>query len=388
MSTAPPTSAGTRSPLSRALALVGVVLIGWAVVFGGRELAPWVPAATGVALAAWVAIAALPARAPAAVRIVALGILVAGGSLAAVPTSMITVVPMIVGLVGLFADTSLPWAVGGVAAVACAAAIAVVSLITAPPLGMLVAGLGLVLLGVLLGVTRRQQAGARLAEQRLVEQRLATQTERARSAALDERARIARDLHDTLAHSLGALVVQLDALEALVEAGKTDDVLARARAARAMAADGLDEARRAVLTLREEPAGKVEAATLEQQVAALVAQERSLGVLIDGAIELEGARLTAASAEAVRRAAQEALTNARKHAPGLPIALDLRHAGGRVVLTVSNAIGATATTPLAASGTGSGLAGMRERAETLPGARFEVSRDAGRFTIRMEVVAS
>lgn len=389
MSTVRPASAGGGSPLSRILSLVGVVLVGSGVAFGGRDFAPWVLVVTTLALAGWTLLASLPATTPRGVRLAVLSVMIVCGSVAAVPTSMVGVVPMIVGLVALSADIALPWLVGPAVAAGCAGVMGVVSLLTGPPFGVVLAGCGFALLGALLGVTRRQRVGAGIAEQRLAEQRLAIESARAHSAALNERARIARDLHDTLAHSLGGLVVQLDALEALAEAGRIDDVLARARAARTMAADGLVEARRAVLTLREEPDRTVDGATLAADVAELVARERSLGVEVGGALDLGEVTLDARAAEAVRRAAQEALTNARKHAPRRPVTLDLVREAGRVVLTVANetgpAEGPSAPAPLAASGSGSGLAGMRERAAALPGGSLDVSRADGVFRIRMEV---
>ena len=107
--------------------------------------------------------------------------------------------------------------------------------------------------GVLIafGLNRRQyEVQARQTEQLLEQTRLA-QSEHARAAALEERGRIARDLHDVLAHSLGALSVQLEVAEALLaERGDAEGALDRVRRSRRLAVQGLVEARNAVAALR------------------------------------------------------------------------------------------------------------------------------------------
>jgi signal transduction histidine kinase len=105
----------------------------------------------------------------------------------------------------------------------------------------------------LIGRFRAQRVRAADRERALLQEQLAVQRERAENSALVERARIARDLHDVLAHSLGALTLQLDAAVALAEAGRFDELEARLRRARGLAADGLAESRDAVSALRETP---------------------------------------------------------------------------------------------------------------------------------------
>jgi len=115
---------------------------------------------------------------------------------------------------------------------------------------------GMVLLMTVLGLNRRQyQLRARQAEELLAQTRLAQQ-EHSRAAALDERARIAREMHDVLAHSLGALTVQLDVAEALLEKGSAEQAVERVRRANRLARDGLAEARDAVAALRREEIGR------------------------------------------------------------------------------------------------------------------------------------
>jgi len=199
------------------------------------------------------------------------------------------------------------------------------------------------------GLNRRQyEIQARQTEQLLEQTRLA-QSEQARAAALDERGRIARDLHDVLAHSLGALSVQLELAEALLdERGDTEGALDRIRRSRRLAVQGLSEARNAVAALRAD-----EVPDLPQALAALAEQhEADHGAVVRLNVAGTAGPLDSGATVALVNAAREALTNAARHAPGQPVDVGLAFADG-VRLTVRNK-GATA-------GEGFGLAGMRER---------------------------
>lgn len=369
---------------------MGVAAVTVVVVVRAPATPAWALVAAGLGLAGWALLALLPARSPRAARRVALAVMIVAGALATVPTQVVGAVPLVVGLVGIVADVALPWWAGFLAGLVAATLLAGITLVETPPPGVIVGGIACIVLGLLIGVTRRQQVDARVVEARLAAERLAVQTERTRSAALDERARIARDLHDTLAHSLGALVVQLDAVEALAEAGRTDEVLARARSARALAAEGLVEARRAVQTLRDDTGEPVDGRAVEQLLGDLVEGERALGTVVSARLESGGARLEPAVAEVLRRAAQEALTNARKHAPGRPVAVTLSRSAAVLVLEVSNPLAGPGdpVRALAGTGTGAGIAGMRERVAALPGSTLQVGAADGRFLVRVEVPVS
>lgn len=195
---------------------------------------------------------------------------------------------------------------------------------------------------------------------------------------LEERVRagIARDLHDVLAHSLGGLVVQLDAVEAQLEAGHTESALERTRSARALAAEGLDEARNAVAALREPGA-----TDLADAVAALVETSRLLGATVDLHQTGTAGPVPPLAATALRRAAQELLTNARKHAPGAHVGVSLDWRPDAVVLTVRTP--RSEPGELGRSGGGRGLAGIRERFAEVRGGRVEVD-DGDPFTVRVE----
>jgi signal transduction histidine kinase len=213
--------------------------------------------------------------------------------------------------------------------------------------------------GLLAGASRRQYTGrARQAEQLLAE-RVRADSERDRAAALAERNRVGREIHDVLAHSLGALSVQLDAADAVLEAG---DDLGKARQlvqqARGLAVQGLDETRQAVHALRDEPV------ELAEQLSSLATREGA-ALTVDGTPR----RLAPDSGLALYRAAQEALNNARKHAPGAPVTIHLDFTPRATVLVVANGaiVDGSVTTQLKDTGGGFGLRGMRERIELLGG---------------------
>ncbi|MFI6831339.1 sensor histidine kinase [Kribbella sp. NPDC050241] len=199
------------------------------------------------------------------------------------------------------------------------------------------------------GLNRRQyEVQARQTEQLLEQSRLA-RSEHARAAALEERGRIARDLHDVLAHSLGALSVQLEVAEALLEErGDTAGALDRIRRSRRLAVQGLAEARNAVAALRAD-----EVPELSHAIAVLAEQhENDHGTAVRLTVLGESQRSESGVTVALLGAAREALTNAAKHAPGQAVDVELAYGDG-VRLSVRNK-GAT-------SGEGFGLTGMRER---------------------------
>ncbi|HWB35535.1 MAG TPA: histidine kinase, partial [Rugosimonospora sp.] len=201
---------------------------------------------------------------------------------------------------------------------------------------------------------------------RAVNTRLAEEAERdrARAAALDERARIAREIHDILAHALAALTVQLETADALLDGGRVAQAQDSVRRAGQLAREGLTETRRAIGALRGDTV------PLPELVDALVASYKSnVDTSVTVTVTGEPRVLEPDVVLALYRTAQEALTNAQKHAPGAPVDLALRYHPGSVELAVVNgAMPAGTERPLAASGGGYGLAGLRERAELAGGA--------------------
>lgn len=174
-----------------------------------------------------------------------------------------------------------------------------------------------------------------------------------REQALTERARISRDIHDVLAHSLTGVSMQLELSEMLLDEGDVHRARASISKAHSMVREGMTEARRAVTALRSETLPLQQ--TLEAQFAGA------------GQVHVEGSpvELPTEAAQAIVRTAQEALTNARRHAPGAPIEVTLRYSRDEVELQVDN--GPAVRPGSARTGSGMGLIGMRERAALLSG---------------------
>ncbi|HEX3802776.1 MAG TPA: histidine kinase [Solirubrobacteraceae bacterium] len=185
--------------------------------------------------------------------------------------------------------------------------------------------------------------------------------EQLRSARLEESARIARDIHDLLAHSLAGLAIQLEATDALLAQGAdTAAIRERVQGAYALAREGLQETRRAVGALRGDPVVPAPMA-----IAALVEQYEAP---VDFSLTGDESRLDGQVGETVMRVVQEALTNVRKHAPGAEVVVAVAVAENGVDVTVENrALSPVVSSGLAATGGGYGLRGMRERAAQLGG---------------------
>ncbi len=185
--------------------------------------------------------------------------------------------------------------------------------------------------------------------------------EQLRAARLEESARIARDIHDVLAHSLAGLAIQLEATDALLAQGaEVEMVRERVQRAHMLAREGLQETRRAVGALRGDPV-----LPAPDAIAALVKQyEGEVRLGVTG----ERSRLSGPVGETVVRVIQEALTNIRKHAPGAEVSVTVAAGQSAVEVSVVNrALSPVRESMLADSGGGYGLRGMRERAAQLGG---------------------
>ncbi|WP_411129552.1 sensor histidine kinase [Streptomyces sp. x-19] len=232
----------------------------------------------------------------------------------------------------------------------------------------------------LAGYVVRLDAEARGNAQRLLTQERAARKAEAESAALAERGRIAREIHDILAHSLSAQLVHLEAARQLIQRSADlevdrDQLLERVVACRGMAREGLDGTREALSALRGEMS------PVEDFLRRLAAAE---GAQLD--VVGEQRALTAEAGLTVRRVAQEALTNVRKHAPGAQVRVRLEYADDNVGLVVRDWGGRGKPGELGQSGSGYGLRGMRERAELL-GGTLESGPDEEGFVVRLWVPA-
>jgi signal transduction histidine kinase len=230
-------------------------------------------------------------------------------------------------------------------------------LVTGDSFGDALGDAAVMLLLVLVGLNRRQYEVQAIQAGALLEQTRLAQAEHARAAALDERTRIAREIHDVLAHSLGALGVQLELAEALLaERSDVDGALRAVRRSRRLAADGLAEARNAVAALRRDVPPPAEA------LAAVAAEHAgNHGVEVGFETGGEARPLPSAAVVALVSVAREALTNAGKHAPGEAVRMRLDYAPGVVRLDVRNTVARDKPSEFTRTSEGFGLAGMRER---------------------------
>ena len=198
---------------------------------------------------------------------------------------------------------------------------------------------------------------------------------RVEQARLAERERIAREMHDVLAHRLSLLAVHAGALEVrrAASTGERD----AAGVIRRCAYDALEDLRQVIGMLREQPGEDRPQPTLGD-VPALVEQSRAAGTAVD--LDLAGgAGVPDAVGRHAYRIVQEALTNARKHAPGSPVRVAVRgRAEDGLVVEVGNALVPGGSLP----GAGAGLAGLRERVQ-LAGGRLEHGpTPGGEFRLR------
>jgi signal transduction histidine kinase len=257
-------------------------------------------------------------------------------------------------------------------------------------LGLLAYVLGFVAAALAASNARQSLMRAEQAEL-LLAQNQRSHEEQLRSARLEESTRIAREIHDVLAHSLAGLTIQLEATSALIENGADRElVLDRVRRAHELAREGLGETRRAVGALRGDENGATPAPAGIQSLVAeyRAASNAQVTVSIDG----HGARLAGDTGQTSLRVVQESLTNVRKHAPGAPVTIEL-HGGwvptDPIDLVVENgpAPGGAGGSDLSATGGGYGLRGMRERATALGGTLEAGTTASGGWRVRLQIPA-
>lgn len=238
----------------------------------------------------------------------------------------------------------------------------------------------------LLGLLLRREGEQRTEVTRLLSELRASQEAEKAAATLAERARLAREMHDVLAHTLSGLVLQLDGLRLLAGARGADPELREGlERAHRLARTGLLESRQAITALRGE------AVPGPELLGALVAEHREATGRECRLVEEGVPRSLAADARlTLYRTAQEALSNIRKHAPRAVVRVRLSWQHDEVLLEVDDtghalAVGSVPA-PAAADGSGYGLTGMAERAQLAGGSLETGPTEVGfRVVLRLPI---
>jgi signal transduction histidine kinase len=209
------------------------------------------------------------------------------------------------------------------------------------------------------------------------------QRDAARLAAAQERLRIARELHDVLAHSLSVIAVQSDAAEAaLVQAPAR--ALEPVRAIRTTARAALGDIRAMLDILRSDDGdGDGASSPGMDAIAALVDSARERGLAVDYRVRGTRSPVAPAVELAVYRIVQECLTNVTRHAPGAPTEVRLEQTRNGVDVTVQN--GPSPHPPAADERSGYGLTGIDERVRSLHGALSAGPAPDGGFSVRVHI---
>ncbi|GHE10547.1 sensor histidine kinase [Streptomyces alanosinicus] len=242
------------------------------------------------------------------------------------------------------------------------------------------AALALFAVAAVIGVALRSRSVART---ELVQQTTITAEERARRTLLEERSRIARELHDVVAHHMSVISIQAQVAPHLVE-NPSDELKENLTGIRNNALEALTELRRVLGVLRSESPDEPEAVEDSPGVSApgtgaaphapqpnlarldsLLENTRAAGLDVVKAEEGDPHGYSPGVELSAYRIVQEALSNVLRHAPGAKVRVDIAHLPGGIYLSVSNSRPSRPVPP--SPGSGHGLLGMRERAAMLGG---------------------
>ena len=196
-------------------------------------------------------------------------------------------------------------------------------------------------------------------------------------ARTEERARIARELHDVVSHSLGVMLVQAEAADAIAE---PDDARVRERLGRIRSSgrDALADMRRVLGLLRDEDAGvDAEPQPGTARLPDLLERTRATGLQVELRVDGEPPPLSPSADLALYRIVQEGLTNTLRHAHATRVDVEIRYC----VDAVEVAIADDGRGRTAGAGGGHGLVGMRERAALYGGVVRAGNRAGGGFEV-------
>ncbi|MGW1378942.1 sensor histidine kinase [Streptomyces sp. NPDC002446] len=223
---------------------------------------------------------------------------------------------------------------------------------------------------LLMGATLRERGDA---QRKLIEQETISEAERARRTLLEERTRIARELHDVVAHHMSVITVQADSAPYRI-GGLPKEAQDEFGAIAASARESLAEMRRLLGVLRSEETERQGGPEKAPQpgigmLPKLVEATVRAGVPVELRLPEERAALEPAVDLSAYRIVQEALANVVRHAPGAAtrVSVTTTADGSRLTLLIVNSAPPAPSAPLETTGTGHGLIGMRERVRLVGG---------------------
>jgi signal transduction histidine kinase len=236
------------------------------------------------------------------------------------------------------------------------------------------------------------RAATRKAGHALAEQVAQTEHEGARRAVLEERARIAREMHDVVAHHMSMIAVQaetapyrLSELSATTPPKLTDRTVAEFASLSSAARAALTDLRRVLGVLRSDEVPERSPQPQLSDVPQLVEATRRAGVPVELSMSVGDDYVPASVGLCAYRIVQEALSNAGRHAPGSNVVINIELDQRLIRLEVTNGppspANPTAATQPTERRTGHGLPGMRERVSLLGGSLSAVPTQDGGYAV-------
>jgi signal transduction histidine kinase len=223
--------------------------------------------------------------------------------------------------------------------------------------------------------------GSRLRSQRALDaQAERIEAERAQRAVLEERARIARELHDVVAHHMSLIAVRAETAPYRLT-GLSEPVRAEFGALSEVAREALAEMRRLLGVLRHDQPAALAPQPQLADLPTLVDAARQAGVSIELSASPALGRVPPGVGVCAYRIVQESLSNASQHAPGAAVTVTVGHDAGAVLLRVANGPGGPAGPSGNEHGPGHGLTGMRERVALLGGSLSAGPEPDGGFVV-------
>jgi signal transduction histidine kinase len=223
--------------------------------------------------------------------------------------------------------------------------------------------------------------GSRLRSQHaLAAQTQRTEAERAQRAVLEERTRIARELHDVVAHHMSLIAVRAETAPYRLP-GLSETARAEFGALSEVAREALAEMRRLLGVLRHDQPAALAPQPQLADLPALIDAARQAGVPVELSAPLALDRVPPGVGVCAYRIVQESLSNASQHAPGAAVIVSVGQEAGAVLLRVANGPSGTAGSSGDEDGPGHGLTGMRERVALLGGSLSAGRSPDGGFVV-------